>query len=329
MAGSRSNLCFVINSTKADKRSFAPLAERFEGCDFLLAESEEELQDKIGSLEGIVSAFVAWGGDGTLNRLVNAMAATGSKTPVSVLPAGSGNDYARAIGVDGLECLDHLTNYESGHKESQKADIGHALYWSERDRKERYFLNIFGMGYDAKVVELRDNYTARYGQKAYRLATAMPLFMRREALSAEPSLFYLDSESYKLGSLMQLMVMNSAEAGGGIRLNPGALIDDGQLEFLALKDSNRFSTMRLLYSLMKGDGSHLKDPRTVRMRLGMSLNVVLDRKMPIHADGDFLGYSDKISVSVKRHAINLIAGYRMPPARDDVPRYSSSPKFYI
>src|SRR2546421_4105290 len=115
---------------------------------------------------------VAFGGDGTVNEAANGL--VGSKTPLTALPGGSTNVWARTLGIsnDVVDATEHLLGIADDFR-PRRVDLGRV--------GERYFVFAAGVGLDASVVERVDRHPlrkARLGAWYYSYA-AVDIFLRR------------------------------------------------------------------------------------------------------------------------------------------------------
>jgi len=165
------------------------------------------------------SLVVAWGGDGTINEIASTLA--GSDTPLGIIPAGSGNGFANELGLD----PDPGRAIETAlHGRSRVIDAG--------EFAGRLFFNIAGTGFDACVAEqFNRRALGRRGMLPYVRLAAREL-LRYKGL---PYRIVLDGDEIVTKALL-VAFANGREYGNRIRLAPGALMDDGQLEAIIVED---------------------------------------------------------------------------------------------
>jgi YegS/Rv2252/BmrU family lipid kinase len=218
---------------------------------------------------------IAMGGDGTVHEVVNGlMQVPLEKRPVlGVVPVGSGNDFAHAIGVP-LQADRALSLALKG--ESALVDIG--LMTDENGRKE-YFDNTAGVGFDAVVTIRSHKLPIVRGFMMYLTAVIQTIL-----LNHDPVLMKVESDGKSWQEqVLMFTVCNGAREGGGFVLAPEAKIDDGMLNFLMVKKCGRLTMFRLVPEFMKG--THPRFPQ-VKMGVCKTFEIRADRPMYIHADGE-------------------------------------------
>jgi diacylglycerol kinase (ATP) len=217
---------------------------------------------------------VAGGGDGTLNEVINGVAAAGAldRTIFGLVPLGTGNDFAAALGIppDVAGALDVL---EAGH--TRAVDLGSV--------NGRVFANISGGGYIAEVsVAVTPQMKSIGGRLAYLVGGAQALFEFdpvRATIAAEPT-------GMRLGAgLYAFAVCNARLIGGGNLIAPRARIDDGLLDVCLIEDMPALEFVGLLRRVAAG--SHMDDPR-VRYLHATSLQLSFDRRIRVNTDGEVL-----------------------------------------
>src|SRR5690554_4350957 len=160
--------------------------------------------------------LVAVGGDGTLNLAVNAVAYT--DTVLGVVPAGSGNDFAR-IWIAGLSAEDIIRT--ALHGETIRIDLGKA--------NDRYFLNNAGIGFDAEVVKrLRLKTWPRRLNYLSRAAQLLPTY-RSQPIVLEDATNTVNDGTAR--NSFMLSIGNGRYFGAGLPINPHARVNDGLLAF--------------------------------------------------------------------------------------------------
>lgn len=208
-------------------------------------------------------ALVACGGDGLVNLALQALA--GSAVPLGVLPAGTGNDVARVLGVpadDPVAAADHLLAWRP--RPMDLARIG-----------ERYFATVLAAGFDAVVNERANAMTWPRGQMRYNLATLAELRV------FEPLHYVLDLDGeIRTVEAMLVAVGNGPSFGGGLRIAEGALVDDGLLDVVLIKPMSRWELVRTYPRLFSG--THVHHPQYERHRV---------RRVTVASAG-IVGYAD-------------------------------------
>ena len=158
---------------------------------------------------------VVAGGDGTVHEVANGLAGTAGV--MSVLPLGTGNDFAAAVGTPaGLaEAVGAL-----GPAPTLRLDLGH-VRWTDTDGRasERRFANCLGMGFDAHAAALAAETKWLGGRAAYLAAVVRTLWARRRPdLCASIRADGLDFD----GPLFLCEVGNGHSIGGGFLITPDA-----------------------------------------------------------------------------------------------------------
>jgi len=219
--------------------------------------------------------IIAMGGDGTLHEVVNGiMQLPESKRPVlGIVPVGSGNDFAHAIGVS-MQSDHALARALTG--EPSSVDLG--LMIDEHDRRE-YFDNTLGIGFDAVVTIRSHRLPVVRGFLMYLTAVIQTIL-----LNHDPALMQIEIDSKKLEqSNILFTVCNGPREGGGFFIAPEAKLDDGLLNYAMIKKVSRLMMFRLIPEVMKGTHGNFKQ---VTLGTCRKITVQADRPMYIHADGE-------------------------------------------
>ncbi|RUO25475.1 hypothetical protein CWE09_01690 [Aliidiomarina minuta] len=229
--------------------------------------------------------LISVGGDGTLNLAVNAIA--GTSTVLGVLPAGSGNDFAR-IWVAGLSTDDRIDTALNGNPMS--IDLGKV--------NERYFLNIAGIGFDAHLIEsLRHKTWPRGFSYILKALPLLPLYKARE-IAVEDASAKVNSGSSRRSFMLTLG--NGRYFGAGLPITPHARVNDGLLAYCHLKEGNRLGTIWRLARMV-----FQKHLNAVNVQTGqLSEITVTTPGIPIQADGEYLGVTPA-QISIQPGALRI------------------------
>lgn len=215
-----------------------------------------------------VDALVVCGGDGLVN--LGLQAVVGTDVPLGLLPAGTGNDVARHVGVprgDPAAAVERLLAWQP--RRMDLARVG-----------ERYFATVLAAGFDAVANERANQLRWPRGQMRYTLATAAELRTFRPL----SYVIDVDGRSHRLDAML-VAVGNGPSYGGGLRIAEGAHIDDGLLDVVVIGPMSRAGLLRTYPKLF--DGSHVDHPAFHRFR-GRTVTVAAPGVVA-HADGERWG----------------------------------------
>ena len=220
--------------------------------------------------------IIAMGGDGTVHEIVNGiMQLPKKKRPVlGVVPVGSGNDFAHAIGIP-IES-DHALDLALKGEPSM-IDLG--LMTDEHGRRE-YFGNTLGIGFDT-IVTIR-SHKLRFvrGFLMYLIAVFQTIFLNHNPALVQ---FETDQEKWE-DKMIMTTICNGGREGGGFLLSPDSKMTDGILEYLTVRKVSRSMMFRLIPEFMKG--THRRFTNQIRMGTCKKLTMNADRPLYIHADGE-------------------------------------------
>lgn len=215
------------------------------------------------------AVVVAAGGDGTLNEALNGI--FGSPASLGILPLGTGNDFARHVGIpaDLDQAVEVLTS--GTHR---RVDVGEC--------NGRYFLNIAGCGFDAVVAErVNAGYRMLHGTPAYLAAVAQSL------ASYRPAHMVIQADQERLESdVMLCSIANTQSYGGGMRIAPGASIEDGLLDVCVVRQVGRLEFLRAFPRVFRG--THVDHPKFAHFT-AHSVTIQSDVPLPVLIDGEVVG----------------------------------------
>ena len=232
-------------------------------------EELEQLAHAAGEQGGIVAVL---GGDGSVNLAVNGLA--GTSGTLAVLPAGTGDDFAKAIDVGKLEDATRLL------ADPKTVDVD--LIGVTAGVEQRRFINVAGAGFDSEVSDVAAGMRRRLGSRAhYAIATVktLPRFV--------PARFHLDLDGSSIDvDAMLVVVGNSCAYGGGMKVLPQASIVDGALDICIVTAMSKAAFLRAFPKVYVG--KHATHPNVMMLR-GTDLKVEANRRVSVFADGEKVG----------------------------------------
>ncbi len=255
---------------------------------------------------GQADAILIFGGDGTVHRHLPDLVRL--QLPVLVVPCGSGNDFARALGLRSTRtALATWKRFTSDGSNVRAIDLGIITPLSEPTPGEHYFCCVGGVGLDAEVAS-RANRLPRWlrAHGGYVLSLAPALF-HCAALPMKISLPSPgDPKTFVPHSNQPTLVAAFANAptyGSGMKIAPQARLDDGQLDLCIISDIDPFKLFCLFPTIYFG--KHLRMPEVEYLQAAR-LRIETDYPVDVYADGEYV-CKTPIEVSVTSGAIRVIA----------------------
>ncbi|MEY3612312.1 MAG: Diacylglycerol kinase [Pseudomonadota bacterium] len=265
----------------------------------------ETLRDSLSLLQSLPldSRVVVAGGDGTINRWLPALLAR--RLTMGLVPMGSGNDSARALGMHGQPWRVALQHALQAHAE--RVDTG-LVTWTDRDgtTHENVFLSSLTTGFDSAIA-LRALNGPRWlrGLPRYVWATIQELAqLQTWSLSV-----HADGQPLASGPALFASSLNTPTFGAGLPAVPHARINDGQLDALLAGPFQRLGVGLMLPRLMMG--WHLSHPR-VQTRPYRRLDITCPSGVPLAADGEYLGEAMTLRVSCQAAHLPVVMGRNLP-----------------
>ncbi len=232
--------------------------------------------------------IVAVGGDGTVNEVLNGIVGTGAI--LATVHGGKGNDFATAVKMPSdieAACQTLLIG------KTKKIDLGKVL--------DRYFINSVGIGFDAEVAN-RVNNGIKYmkGPAAYTYAFLEKLM----SYHSVEALVDLGNNAQKLKPLLIAVGIGQAY-GGGMRIVPDAIQDDGFFDICIFDDT--LPRLALIYHFPKVFFGKLKNLKQAHMYRSKELTVRLSEPRYIHMEGEIL-FSDQMQFTIQPLGMTVLTG---------------------
>ena len=231
--------------------------------------------------------IIACGGDGTIHEVVNAIAEK-PEVVLGVLPCGKGNDFAEALRIPTkpMEAIEVLL--EGATRQVDLGKIG-----------DHYFDTIVTCGYDAEVSRrVTEEGTPFSGTAAYVWTAITTLFSYRSpAVRLEG-----DFGSYE-GEILLTATGITSSYGGGMKIVPEAIIDDGLFDVCIIEPVPHRTVLRLLFTLFWG--GHAGHP-AVQMHRTKSLTIETDPPILLYADGERI-CNTPATVEIVERGLTVIA----------------------
>ena len=254
------------------------------------AGEERALADR--ALADGCTTLVAVGGDGTWSNVAGAILASGADCRLALLAAGTGNDFAKTVGVPAgdLEATARLA-VEGG---DARVDVGRI--------EGRHFLNIAGFGFDIAVLEDCARITWMKGGNLYLVSALRQLFGYPGVEIAVGSPL---RERGKARHLM-LVIANAKHFGGSFHIAPGAELADGLLDAVSILDAPPLGRIGLFVATTRG--THTADPRVITEQASR-FTLRFPAPPAYETDGEYRrAESDVLEIECVPNALRVVVG---------------------
>lgn len=239
-----------------------------------------------------VKAVAVVGGDGTVQSIVGELA--GSNIPLGIIPAGSGNDFARALGIPLTpeKALDYLLTGAI-----QKIDIAQS--------GNKTYTTIVGIGIDGKIAQTVNR--SRYKKwlnmlRLGRLAYVISLLQILARYRPHTVNIKVDEVETIFSDVWLIAVANIPNYGGGMNICPEASYTDGVFDICIVHGISRFEALRLLPLVFIG--KHIFRPG-ISMLQGQKVKISSSSPMLATGDGEIIGETP-IDISIRKQAIHIM-----------------------
>lgn len=262
-----SDRLFVVFNPASGRGRGARLQQKYvdllrgAGLDCEVAETRAPGDERRLTLQALDQGFtsiVAVGGDGTWSHVADALLGSGSPgLRFGVLPAGTGNDFGRNLGLDHRRpdlCVEVLAQGRT-----RQIDVGRVRTPSRRaepgqpaagEPSVRHFLNVVGLGFDVGVIDAAAGARFLRGEALYQITALQQLFRFPGVTCTAES--RSEPVAERSGRFLMVTVSNGAVFGGGFPIAPHAAIDDGCLHACFIGDASPFGRARLFTAAGKG-----------------------------------------------------------------------------
>lgn len=232
--------------------------------------------------------ILAIGGDGTLQEVASACVST--PRSMGIVPAGSGDDLAFALGMDRDDLEGAVRRAIAGT--CRRIDTGLV--------NGRTFVNAAGTGFDAEVaLAVRRAPAYLRERSAYLHAVLSSL----QHLASVPARVTVDGLVVYHDDALLISVQNGPRSGGSFPLAPAACPDDGVLDVVVAGNFSRLATLGILPKVMRG--THLGHPKVSLLR-GKRVTIDWETSRPMHLDGELLEPTSHFELEIKPASLSVL-----------------------
>lgn len=249
-------------------------------------------------------ALVVVGGDGMVNLGVNLVART--RVPLGIIPSGTGNDMSRGLGIPVGNTEQAIELFLDAVTRPPRVIDAALVVHTDDDGAERqtWYGGVLSAGFDAIVNERANHLSWPKGKNRYLVALAIELARLR------PIRYRLVLDGVETVTKAALVAVgNNVSIGGGMKVTPDAVVDDGLLDVLVVQPLSRIAFLRVFPRVFAG--THVADQRVSITR---AKHVVIEADaVAAYADGERLGLLP-IDIRVVPGALRIFAPAASPVA---------------
>lgn len=232
------------------------------------------------------SLIVVIGGDGTINQALQGLGEKYATTPLGFVPSGSGNDFARGVGISSnpQKAVDQILAAE------KPVEIDVLNYWEDTTQRKGYAVNNFGLGLDASIIKEVNQSTSKsiYNKlklsKLTYLSAVISHFIKQRPF---PLKVNMDGSTAEFKRAFLVTTNNHPYFGSGINISPKADPTNGKLDLIVVERISGFQFLRLFFILFTS-GKHLDD-KLVHYFSGKQLRLTAPSVIEGQTDGEALG----------------------------------------
>ncbi len=271
-------------------------------------ESKEELTEKEGpknaknlakkAIQENFDKIIVVGGDGLLHEVINGvMEETKGNLPenfaLGIIPKGAGNNFAKEIGIK----KDVKKAFEIIKKGNQiSVDLGKV--------NEKFFINCFSLGFDAKINDLANKIKEKYlflpRNLSYLFAALKEILIKIPDYEIEIKGLEINYQ----GKIVLAAITNSQSYGGIFKINPGASVSDGKFNLCLIEPVGKLKALNTLFLATKGN--HVKVPEVKTFLFSFPLKIFSKEPVLYETDGEVFGPENNFKVEIFSKKIKVL-----------------------
>jgi YegS/Rv2252/BmrU family lipid kinase len=203
---------------------------------------------------------------------------------MGIIPRGTGGDFRRSLGIENelFIAAEHVRK-----SKPRKVDVGRVSYLThDGEAASRHFLNVTSVGFSSVVAQRANQGSKRLGGRVSFLSAVVTSLLTYD--NAEVTVSVDDGEAHRM-TLLLAAVGNGRFFGGGMKICPEAVLDDGYFDFVTVGDLGRFEVLAKIHRIYSGHHLSMKEVRSLRCRRLHLAPADPKGEIPLEIDGETPG----------------------------------------
>ena len=238
--------------------------------------------------------IIACGGDGTISEVANGIMDSNSAAELGVLPAGTGSDFRRSIGVPANVAAAARALRDGRTKIVDAVRV--AFINDKRERETRYSVNVASFGLSTKVLDHASSGEAKKWLPGFtprklgsKLSYAAATVQTTLAASPADVLVQIDGEAERRLRVAEFCVANARYYGGAMKIAPDAKLDDGYFDVVTIGDASSFRLLTNAPRLYFGAHLRMSEVTHALAKQVIARSADKDKQVRVELDGEVVG----------------------------------------
>lgn len=250
-----------------------------------------------------ITSLIVLGGDGTLHEVLNGL--DDKAVPVSFIPGGSGNDFARGLNIT----RNPTKAMQQIYPNPKQLDYWMGVYrvYGNKNTQSRNFVNTIGFGFDAITAKSANQSKVKKMLNKFKLGTVNYVFaVLKEIMFYKPVVLTVEMDGMKkrFSRCFLITVNNHPYIGGGMKINPQAKNEQKYFSILVIDSISKWKVLFLLGTVFTGQHTRFKE---VQIFKASKINISSDRNIPYQVDGE-TGYTTHCEVEKENKPVMIKGG---------------------
>lgn len=288
-------ICFIINPISGEGKSAhsIPIIKKVcetHSIEYAIKISKDEFEVETLSRDAADNGFteiIAVGGDGTLREVLSGMYEKNIR--LGLIPTGTGNDFAITAGIP-AEIEKAMQVVIEGYTE--RIDVATS--------NGKPFLNVLSWGIDSEIIKNLPKFKRMFKGKESYLISAINTIMKYRPIRMK---YKIDDQSSKITYIALAAIGNGKYFGGGMKITPDAVLDDGMLDLCIIEAMPKLKLLRFFPKVFSG--THIDVAGVSYIKCKKIEMEILDISIDVNMDGDLFD-EKKVTVLTNNRGVDFL-----------------------